>query len=98
MTWKHMTATIDTSTKVNVGILTTILGATIGGAVYLTKLDTGFTAVRDLVTDVKIAVQNLTTTVAADGKTLITVEQMQRFMQIRLDEIDVRLKALEKGK
>lgn len=92
-------ATIDQNTKVTLGILATVIATATGGAFYVSHLDTliaeKFGVIAERLRDIKVALDANTMQVVADGKTLVLLEASGRQRDIRLDDLEKRLRALE---
>lgn len=94
-----MAATLDNSTKVTLSILATVLATATGGAFYVSHLDTliseKFGVIAERLRDIKVALDANTAQVVSDGKTLVLLEAAGRQRDMRLDDLEKRVRALE---
>ncbi len=81
-------ATIDQSTKVNLGILGTLLASSIGGAVYLTTLHTSVEHVSHTLTEVKAAIERTNAQLTMDGKTLLVLDTLVQSLERRVTALE----------
>ena len=65
-----MANSIDTTTKVNIGILGTLLVSTIGGTFFFASLQGSVEAMSENLRDVKTAIDRNTAQIASDGREL----------------------------
>jgi len=85
-----MASTIDTTTKINIGIRTTsLVAAVFGGAVYLTQMRTGIDSMRDAIVELKTALNRNTAQLAIDSKDQAILRELVR-------AVDARVTALER--
>jgi len=83
--------TLDRTTKVNVGILVTLLASTGGGAAYLTTMNTNVLGVTKSLGEVKQAIDRITVQLQHDGKSLAVLQAL-------VQTLDRRVADLEKSK
>ena len=83
--------TIDSNTRVNIGILGTILSCGIGGAVYLTTLNANVIEVSERMVDVKKAIDRNTEQLAVEGRALAVLETLVQTMNHRLTVLENRV-------
>jgi len=86
-----MTAKLDKASTVNLGILGTLLVSAIGGATYLTTLNSNVVALGDGMVEVKKAIDRNTAQLVVDGRALAVLETV-------VGTLDRRLGDLEKAK
>lgn len=84
-----MPAVLDRTTKVNLGILATLLTSAVGGAAYLTKLNANVEAVVLGQSALTRAIDRNTEQLAHDSRALAVLETL-------VQTIDRRVGALEK--
>jgi len=80
---------IDQTTKVNIGILGTLLVSAVGGAAYLASLKTSVDTMGEALQDVKQAIDRNTHQIANDGR------QMAE-LKAQLEAVKARLASLER--
>lgn len=83
-----MTATIDQATKVNIGILGTLLASVVGGTVYLSTLHTSVSHISTTLTEVKSAIDRTNQQMAADGRSLAVLETFVQSIERRVIELE----------
>lgn len=83
-----MATTLDRTTKVNLGILGTLLGSAVGGAVYLTTLNSNVVQVSERMVDVKQAIDRNTAQLAHDGRTLAVLESIVKTLVPRVERLE----------
>lgn len=81
-------ATIDQATKINLGILGTLLASSIGGAVYLTTLHTSVEHVSHTLTEVKAAIERTNAQLTLDGKTLLVLDTLVQSLERRVTALE----------
>lgn len=84
-----MAANIDQATKVNLGILGTLLASAVGGAVYLSTLHSSVEHVSQTLTEVKASIDKTNAQLASDSKALAVLQAL-------VGSVEQRLTALEK--
>lgn len=86
-----MANSIDQATKVNLGILGTLLASAVGGAVYLSTLHSSVEHVSQTLTEVKQAIDKTNAQLSVDSKALAVLQALT-------DSLERRLAILEKDK
>lgn len=82
---------IDATTKVNIGILGTLLTSAVGGAFFFASMQGSVDAMSQRLTDVKIAIDRNTAQITSDGRTI-------GILQARIDSLMQRVNTLESKK
>lgn len=83
-----MPNTIDPTTKVNIGILGTLLASAIGGAAYLATLRTSVDGMNKTLQDVKLAIDRNTHQIANDGRHLAELKAQIEGLKARVESIE----------
>lgn len=81
--------TIDKATKVNLGILGTLVVSAVGGGIYLGTLRTEFGEVKASIGRMERSIDKIAAQAQVDGRDLAMV-------RARLDALELRIQALEK--
>lgn len=90
-----MATVLDSSTRVNLGILGAIISSAIGGSFWLATMNGNVEALCNIVDETRRSVQTLTATVAAADKGQAVIEQQQAFILQRLDALEKRISNIE---
>jgi len=88
MTTTARPVTIDKATRVNLGILLTLIGASGGGAVYLTNLNANVLAVTQKLDKVEQAIDRTNSIIARDGKVLAVLESTVGSLLRRVEALE----------
>lgn len=80
--------TIDKTTKVNLGILGTLLVSAVGGAAYLTTLNSNVVAVVEGQDELKHAIDRNTEQLMNDGKALAVLDTLVKTIDRRVGELE----------
>ena len=83
-------ATIDSATKVNIGILITLVGAFAGGAAYMGSLRAEFVQVRQSIDRMEKAFEKLASQAQTDGRDLTGLKAKLAEIERRLERIESR--------
>lgn len=81
-------ATIDQATKVNIGILGTLLASAIGGSVYLSTLHSSVEHVSRTLTELKQSIDKTNAQLASDSKALAVLQALVETAERRLSELE----------
>ncbi len=82
--------TIDQTTKVNLGILGTLLVSAVGGAAYLATLRTSVDGMNATLKDVKLAIDRNTHQITSDGRKMAELKAQIADMQRRITSLEGR--------
>lgn len=80
--------TIDNATKVNLGILITLVGAFTGGAAYLGSMRGEFVQVRQSIDRMEKAFEKLASQAQMDGRDLTGVKAKLLDLERRIEKIE----------
>lgn len=86
-----MATTIDQATKVNIGILGTMIVSVIGATIYLSTLQVNVAHISTTLGEVKDAINRTNLQLTIDGKSLAVLETL-------VQSIERRVSLLEKDK
>jgi Tfp pilus assembly protein PilO len=80
--------TIDQATKVNLGILGTLLVSVIGATIYLSTLQVNVAHISSTLSEVKSAIDRTNLQLSMDGKTLAVLETLVQSIERRVDALE----------
>lgn len=80
--------TIDQATKVNLGILGTMIVSVIGATLYLSTLQVNVAHISSTLGEVKDAINRTNMQLAVDGKSLAVLETLVQAIQRRVELLE----------
>lgn len=87
--------TIDSATKVNIGILVTLLGAIGAGGAYFGSLRSDIGQLQQSIANVEQAIQKASAQAQVDGRDLASVRTQLGANAALIQQLDVRLRRIE---
>lgn len=90
--------TIDQTTKVNLGILGTLLVSAVGGAAFMSSLKTSVDSMAQGLTEVKTAIDRNTHQIANDGREQAVMQATLAAQADTIRSLTKRVEVLENGK
>jgi hypothetical protein len=83
-----MATTIDQATKVNIGILGTLLISVVGATIYLSTLQVNVAHISTTLSEVKSAIDRTNLQLSLDGKALAVLETLVQSIERRVSELE----------